>query len=187
MARRRRTPPSTERNGSPSPTADSSRSSDSSDENLPAVVRQEIDQELSQLEPQLAPQTRIRIRRSMVRIAHEVAEFSGPLPPPSYLREYDLIFPGAAGRIISMAEAEQKHRHRWERSALNNTTVGLWFGFLIALSLVGGGVYSVYTGQPYVAGGFLTAGAIGMVPALIRGKDVVVQRRRDSVDLTHSK
>jgi hypothetical protein len=38
-----------------------------------------------------------------------------------------------------MAEAEQRHRHRWERSALNNTTIGLWFGFLIDLGLVGGG------------------------------------------------
>jgi uncharacterized membrane protein len=182
MARRRRSPPSTQRDGNPSQTAFSSPSSDSSAENLPAVVRKEIDQELSQLEPQLGPQTRVHVRQSMVRIAHEVAEFSGPLPPPSYLREYDNIIAGAADRIISMAEAEQKHRHRWERSALNSTNAGLWFGFLIALGLVSGGIYSVYAGQPYVAGGFLTAGAIGMVPALIRGKDLVVQRARGSVE-----
>jgi uncharacterized membrane protein len=182
MARRRRGPPSTERDGGSSQTAGSSPPPDGSAENLPAIVRKEIDQELSQLEPQLGPQTRVHVRQSMVRIAHEVAEFSGPLPPPSYLREYEIIIAGAADRIISMAEAEQKHRHRWERSALSNTTIGLWFGFLIALSLVGGGVYSVYAGLPYVAGGFLTAGAIGMVPALIRGKDFVVQRRRDSVE-----
>lgn len=182
MARRRRNSPSTRRDGSSSQTAGSSPSLDSSAENLPAIVRKEIDQELSQLEAQLGPQTRVHVRQSMVRIAHEVAEFSGPLPPPSYLREYDIIIAGAADRIISMAEAEQKHRHRWERSALNSTNIGLWFGFLIALGLVGGGVYSVYAGQPYVAGGFLTAGAIGMVPALIRGKDLVVQRERDSVE-----
>jgi uncharacterized membrane protein len=179
MARRRRNPPSTQRDGGSSQTAGSSSSHDSSGENLPAIVRKEIDQELSQLEPQLGPQTRVNVRQSMVRIAHDIAEFSGPLPPPSCLREYDIIIAGAADRIISMAEAEQKHRHSWERSALNNTTIGLWFGFLIALGLVGGGVYSVYVGQPYVAGGFLTAGAIGMVPALIRGKDFVVQRQRD--------
>jgi uncharacterized membrane protein len=80
-----------------------------------------------------------------------------------------------------MAEKEQNHRHRWERSALRNTTIGLWFGFLIALALVAGGVYSVAVGQAYVAGGFLTAGAIGMVPALIKGKDFVVQRSRDNI------
>jgi uncharacterized membrane protein len=183
MARRRRTPPSSRRDDTSEITEGTSpEGAGISAVGLPALVQQEIDQELSALDPQLGPQTRTRVRRLVVRIAHEVAEFSGPLPPPSYLSEYDAILPGAADRIISMAEAEQKHRHSWERSALNNTTVGLWFGFLIALGLVGGGVYSVYAGQPYVAGGFLTAGAIGMVPALIRGKDFIVQRHRDGVD-----
>ena len=177
MARNRR-PPDQRAIGS-SKTAKPSPSSDATGENLPAMVRKEIDQELSQLESQLEPQTRVHVRQSMVRIAHEIAEFSGPLPPPSYLREYDIIIPGAADRIISMAEAEQKHRHHWERSALNHTTIGLCFGFLIALCLVGGGIYSIYTGFPAVAAGFLTTGAIGMVPALIRGKDFIMQRRRD--------
>src|SRR5438270_12969592 len=98
MARRRRSPPSTQRDGSSSQTAGSSPSPDSSAENLPAIIRKEIDQELSKLEPQLGPQTRVHVRQSMVRIAHEIAEFSGPLPPPSYLREYDIIIPVAAYR-----------------------------------------------------------------------------------------
>ena len=143
---------------------------------VPAIVQQQIDRELSQLEPR----TRNRVQRLVVQVAHEVAEFSGPLPPPSYLREYEAITPGAGDRIISMTEREQQHRHAWERSALSNTTVGLCFGFLIALALVGGGIYSVTVGQPYVAGGFLTASAIGMVPALIKGRDFVVQRQRQS-------
>ena len=88
---------------------------------LPAVVQQQIDRELSQLEPQ----TRSRVQRLVVQVAHEVAEFSGPLPPPYYLREYEATAPGAPDRIISMAEQEQQHRHAWERSALSNTTVGL--------------------------------------------------------------
>lgn len=179
MARRRRTPPSIERDGGSSlPPTGSPSSSDASTENLPAVVQQEINQELSQLEPQLEPQARIRVRQSLVRIAHEVAEFSGPLPPPSYLRDYETIVVGAADRIITMAENEQKHRHRWELSALRNTTVGLWFGFAIAIGLVGGGIYSVSIGQPYVAGIFLAASAVGMVPALIRGREFIVQRQK---------
>src|SRR5215471_16310382 len=102
MARRGRRPHPTERHRGqlPSQANGSPPSPDSSAENLPAVVRQEIDQELSRLEPQLEPQTRIRVRRSMVRIAHEVAEFSGPLLPPSYLGDYDTILPGAADRIL---------------------------------------------------------------------------------------
>src|SRR5215469_6508990 len=123
MARRRRASPSIQRDVRSSGTA----SPDASVENLPAVavVQQEINQELSQLEPQ----TRVRVRQSLVRIAHEVAEFSGPLPPPSYLRDYETVVTGAASRIIAMAENEQTHRHRWEMSALRSTTIGLWFGF----------------------------------------------------------
>jgi hypothetical protein len=79
-----------------------------------------------------------------------------------------------------MAESEQNHRHRWERSALRNTSVGLWFGFLIAMGLVGGGIYSVSIGQPYIAGVFLAASAVGMVPALIRGREFIVQRTKQS-------
>jgi uncharacterized membrane protein len=79
-----------------------------------------------------------------------------------------------------MAENEQNHRHHWERSALRNTSVGLWFGFLIAMGLVGGGIYSVSISQPYVAGIFLAASAVGMVPALIRGREFIVQRTKQS-------
>jgi len=76
-----------------------------------------------------------------------------------------------------MAEREQKHRHDWERSALSNNTIGLWFGFLIALGLVGGGIYSVSVGHPYIAGAFLAASAVGMVPALIKGREFIIQRQ----------
>ncbi len=76
-----------------------------------------------------------------------------------------------------MGEKEQKHRHDWERSVLNNTTIGLWFGFLIALGLVGGGIYSVGVGHPYVAGAFLAASAVGVVPALIKGKEFVTAQK----------
>jgi uncharacterized membrane protein len=181
MARRGRNP-SPVRSGTDGSVPAKSTATDDAEETsspgglLPAVVQQQIDRELSQLEPQ----TRSRVQRLVVQVAHEVAEFFGPLPPPYYLREYEATAPGAPDRIISMAEQEQQHRHAWERSALSNTTVGLWFGFFIALGLVGGGIYSVAVGQPYVAGGFLTAGAIGMVPALIRGRYFVMQRQMQS-------
>lgn len=41
--------------------------------------------------------------------------FSGPLPPPDLLREYNQIVPGLAERIARMAEKEQDHRHYFER------------------------------------------------------------------------
>jgi len=175
MARRNRPPPSIRRDNISEATEGGSPDEAGGEATgLPAIVQQEIDQELAHLEPN----ARVRVRRLVVRVAHEVAEFSGPLPPPSYLRDYETIIVGAADRIIAMAEKEQNHRHDWERSALRNTTIGLWFGFFIALGLLGGAIYSVSVGQPVIAGVFLTASAVGMVPALIKGREYIVQRQK---------
>lgn len=37
--------------------------------------------------------------------------FTGPLPHPDTLEQYEKILPGIAERIVKMAEAEQKARH----------------------------------------------------------------------------
>lgn len=39
-------------------------------------------------------------------------EFTGPIPPPGILEQYNRIFPDAANRFISMAERDQEHRHK---------------------------------------------------------------------------
>ena len=44
--------------------------------------------------------------------------FSGPLPPPQVLQEYNAAHPGLANRIVQMAENEQAHRHLIESTAL---------------------------------------------------------------------
>jgi hypothetical protein len=48
------------------------------------------------------------------------ASYYGPIPPPAMLGEFDRVVPGLAAQIVTMALAEQKHRHRWERTALRN-------------------------------------------------------------------
>ena len=44
-------------------------------------------------------------------------QFSGPVPHPEILRGYDQILPGAAERILRMAELDQKHQIKIESSA----------------------------------------------------------------------
>ena len=65
------------------------------------------------------------------------AAFSGPLPPPAMFGEYDDVLPGAADRILAMAERQAAHRQEWEISALRSeqkdSTRGQWLGFLISL------------------------------------------------------
>ncbi len=44
--------------------------------------------------------------------------FSGPLPPPQILQQYDEVVPGAAERIIANAESRQAHDQAMEERAL---------------------------------------------------------------------
>lgn len=45
--------------------------------------------------------------------------FSGPIPPPKILAEYEKIVPGSGDRIIKMAEHQMAHRHRMEDRAVD--------------------------------------------------------------------
>lgn len=44
-------------------------------------------------------------------------EYVGAIPPPSLLREFDLLIPGTAAKLIKWAEDEQLHRRALEQGA----------------------------------------------------------------------
>ena len=43
--------------------------------------------------------------------AAKTSVHSGPLPAPGMFQEYEKVLPGAADRIMAMAEKEANHRH----------------------------------------------------------------------------
>ncbi len=47
-------------------------------------------------------------------LVHQAESFSGPLPPPSLLVQYDKLVKNGAERIFQHAEREQLHRHEIE-------------------------------------------------------------------------
>jgi uncharacterized membrane protein len=57
-------------------------------------------------------------------LPNEVLKFtqerhSGPLPSPDVMAGYDKIVPGAANRIIAMAEGQHAHRQAMEKQSLD--------------------------------------------------------------------
>ena len=64
-------------------------------------------------------------------------EFSGPIPPPAVLERYNQIVPGAAERILAMAEKQSAHRMELEKivitSGAASSVRGQWFGLFVAL------------------------------------------------------
>lgn len=83
--------------------------------------------------------------------AAAVGIFSGPLPPPEILARYDEIVPGAADRILVMAEKQADHRRYLERrvidSDMTRSAQGLILGFVLVLVLGLGGIGLMAAGQ----------------------------------------
>ena len=67
---------------------------------------------------------------------------AGPLPDPEAFAQYEAAYPGAADRILSMAEAEFAHQHRMEdrrRDAVENILLAVikWAPLITGAVLVG--------------------------------------------------
>lgn len=46
-------------------------------------------------------------------------QFAGPIPHPETLRQYNEILPGAADRILAMAENESEHQKSMDKNAMD--------------------------------------------------------------------
>ena len=53
---------------------------------------------------------------AIVHHQEQVVHYQGPVPPPAIMEKLEGILPGAADRIFSMAEAEQKAAHEHQRN-----------------------------------------------------------------------
>jgi uncharacterized membrane protein len=76
--------------------------------------------------------------RIIQQVTQESLAFSGPLPHPTVLEGYEKTLPGAAERVIKMAENQAAHRQGIEKVVINsdsrNATLGVIFAFIIAMT-----------------------------------------------------
>ena len=81
--------------------------------------------------------------------------YSGPLPPANQFAEYERTLPGAADRILALAEKEAEHRHQNEdaiiKKSMNLGVRGQIFAFIISLISMGVVIISIVAKQPIVA------------------------------------
>lgn len=109
-------------------------------------------------------------------IAHaEIAAtaYAGPIPDANQLSKYEQACPGAADRIIAMAEKQSSHRQEIEKiivqSNSKSSIMGVIFAFLIGLSTVIGGIILAFNGRE-ISGSFIgSAGLVGLVSVFIYG------------------
>ncbi|MBN1806837.1 MAG: DUF2335 domain-containing protein [Sedimentisphaerales bacterium] len=112
--------------------------------------------------------------------------FAGPLPHPDILDKYNAILPGAADRIITMAEKQAEHRQNIERRQQTSETVlsftGQLCALLFVLTTVIGASYCILRGQPWGGVGLGATGIVSIVYAFIRGH----RQKEESSDLSKS-
>lgn len=109
---------------------------------------------------------------TVAQIQH--SSFSGPMPHPTVLEGYERLVPGAAERILVMAESDAKHQRELEISALRaaegEVKRGQFFGFGIGVTALGAAVMALWMGSPTVAGIIGGTTVVGLVSVFIVGR-----------------
>jgi uncharacterized membrane protein len=82
-------------------------------------------------------------------------QYSGPIPDPESLARYESVIPGAAERILKMAENEAKHRHAIDNRLTKHSAITTYLGMIFAFSsvaiLAGVVVLALFRGQSNAA------------------------------------
>jgi uncharacterized membrane protein len=96
------------------------------------------------------------------------------MPPPAILEGYERLVPGAAERILKMAESDTKHQQEIEFAALRAAEAeikrGQIFGFVIGLTALGASMLALAMGSPAVAGIIGGTTVVGLVSVFIVGR-----------------
>jgi uncharacterized membrane protein len=97
--------------------------------------------------------------------------FAGPLPAPDVLQGFETVVPGAAERIIVMAEKEQSARLQREGRLTNMSIVMVVLGIfsaLVSLGVISYLIkYSIDKGYPNVASILASTSLIGVIGLFI--------------------
>lgn len=133
-------------------------------------LEDELRKRLSSLLPK---QGQEEVIRQIVSVTYREA-FSGPIAHPRHLREYEAINPGAADRIIAMAEKQQAHQIAMDNKVVDNEyndrRIGMWLGASTFALLIIGAVVCAITGHAAVALALVSAAAIGGVGLFVNGR-----------------
>ena len=93
----------------------------------------------------------VRMEVTMAEQRTEETLFCGPLPPAKELAAYEKIVPGAAERLLKMAEREQKNSYKLSNKRKRLLRLGMILGFVALMGLIFLTGWAVYLKEPWVA------------------------------------
>lgn len=122
----------------------------------------------------------------IVTVQQTVQGFTGPIPPPQVLAGYEQVLPGAANRIITMAERQSDHRQDLERRVVSanirHAEIGLWLGAAVAVIMVVAAVLVAIAGHPVVGGVIGAFDVVGIVTVFVLRQRAREQELQDKAD-----
>ena len=112
--------------------------------------------------------------------------YSGALPHPKHLAEYDEIVPGYAKKILDKAMEQTDHRIEIEKrvitSNIGNEKLGMCFAFITAMTVTIGGFVLIYSNKTIPGGLFAM-----LTPFFGLGITFYFKKRAESKELKKKK
>lgn len=109
---------------------------------------------------------------------------SGPLPAPQDLARYDAVCPGAANRIITMAESQSNHRQTLEAlalpAAIKAEERGQRNGLMISLAGLCVALALGLAGKELAAGFIGGGGLVSLAAVFVTGRRGQERERNES-------
>jgi uncharacterized membrane protein len=100
--------------------------------------------------------------------------YQGIIPQSSEFKEYEHTLPGAADRILSLAEKQNRHRQKLELKAINTgvfqSVAGTLIGFAVSISCIVASVILALNGRETTASIIGGTTVIGLATTFVLGQ-----------------
>ena len=116
--------------------------------NSTASGKADSHQDVVELVHDLTDEQRVQMAQELVEHSLIEQTFTGPLPKPEDFAEYEQVMPGAANRILAMAEKEQQIRTDGQDKILANDRRRINGATLLSIALIA--VAGIATWQGYI-------------------------------------
>ena len=111
----------------------------------------------------------------------ESMTYSGPIPHPQLLKEFNDVIPNGADRIMTMAEKQSGHRITLEEKVVNannrDSFLGVVFAGVFALLIVLGAIFLIYNNKDVQGFSLLIGASVAYISVFLKSKS------RDDKDL----
>lgn len=129
--------------------------------------------------PISAPQ-QIPVGAYTLAAKQQIEVHTGPLPAPATLEQYDKIVPGAAQRILAMAEKQVNHRIALEAQILpsreKQSSRGQMFAFIACLAMLAIAALAIVYNHPVVASIIFSCTLASVIALFLKASKVPVQQ-----------